>query len=246
MFVGAGSSPTTVAPRRASGSASMPPPQPTSSAPSPSSGRASRGSRSNRRQASSRMYCRRSGFSRWSGRIGPFGSHQSRASRSKRATSSGSMVLEACIGASGSRRQRARDRVRLFLHDLEENARASLRLPPALLPVPHGGEGKAVRRRECLLREPERRADAPHVDAVGHVDAVARAIRRSVEISRGVVEPGDNLIERPLGHLRLRYLETIASTCRDSAERSVLLKSACSFLAKAASRKSGMSRPPKR
>ena len=94
----AGRSPVTRAPRRASGSASNPPPQPTSSTRRPRQrrGRADRGRNGGRLDRGCRL--RRTGLSLCRGAIGPVASHQARPSSANFSSSAGSAVVSGCGG----------------------------------------------------------------------------------------------------------------------------------------------------
>src|ERR1700730_5620062 len=92
MLGTAGSAPMPCAPRRASGSLRMPPPQPISRMRRPLRLSSRLGSRSNRRQAASLMNPSPTGVNLCTMPILPPGSHQSAARAAKRATSAGSTV----------------------------------------------------------------------------------------------------------------------------------------------------------
>src|SRR4051812_12502079 len=95
MTSGEASMPVTVAPSRASGSASRPAPQPTSSAVFPSRGVRLHSSHCQCWSIRSRIYLSRTGLSLCSIAEAPSGSHQSSASLPNRSTSSATMLVSA-------------------------------------------------------------------------------------------------------------------------------------------------------
>src|SRR5665213_1347921 len=145
-----------------------------------------------------------------------------------------------------SPRQRPRHRVWFLLDDLEQDARAALRLAAALLPIADGGDCKTIGLGECFLRQPELGPNLPHVDFFRDVNAVKAFVRAAVEIRLCAVEPRHDLVEGFLAHWVPRYVFRSAAVVILSRLRSAWLKFSFSFLANTARRNVGMSSPPNR
>jgi len=107
-------------------------------------------------------------------------------------------------GEGGSVREGARDRIRFFFHDLEQDACATLRRAATLFPIADGRKSEPVGFREGLLRKTKAHADLLHVHFLRYVHSVAALISRTLEISTRIIKPGLYSVERSFAHCLLR------------------------------------------